>query len=79
VEGFKPDMDPSHPLFRVYRYKAEFNPSHAWRVAGHGLVLNPVLHLTGNARDLALGAARAAKRRLQRSARPERAPEAAAP
>lgn len=66
IEGYRANPAPDDPHGHIFRYKSEFNPREVLRVAGHYRVINPMLHLTGNAREILRSQAKALRARARR-------------
>ncbi len=44
LEGYLPIMDKTHPLYSIYKYKGEFNPSPIDRIAPHTCPGHPIMY-----------------------------------
>lgn len=66
LEGYREDAAADDRLYNIYKYKAEFHPSPAQRMPGHGRVVNRFLYVTGNARDIVKPHVKAVLKRLSR-------------
>lgn len=70
VEGYKVSTGENEKLYLVHKYKGDLGAVATVRVAGHALILNPFLHLTGNLRDIARRKAKAALAMMPRRSKP---------
>ncbi len=51
--GYIHGLDPSHPLYRVNKYKEAFNPTEVQRLPGHQKVVRPLISLGAELAELA--------------------------
>lgn len=65
LEGYKDPTDTADPLHHIYKYKSEFNPRTVHRITPHQKIGNPIVYLTGNARNLLVRRVKPLLRRLK--------------
>lgn len=66
LEGYVKDAGPDHPLYGIYRYKADLAPAQVARIPGRQMILHPAVYLTGETRSLAIPYLKTLAKRLRR-------------
>jgi hypothetical protein len=62
LEGYEKPTDPNHKMYAINKYKSELAPMQVQRVAGHEIVLNQFVNISGNGREILKASVKSALR-----------------